>query len=77
MKPKVKISYVESNSLDELKELTNRELEAIQLNIRNVIKDIKLSYKDNNGYVVMIVYAEVEHDEKESLFESGVMSWDY
>ncbi len=74
MKPKVKISYVESNSLDELKELTNRELEAIQLNIRNMIKDIKLSYKDNNGYVVMIVYAEVEHDEKESLFESGVMS---
>ena len=74
MKPKVKISYVESDSLDELKELTNRELEAIQLNIRNVIKDIKLSYKDNNGYVVMIVYAEVEHDEKENLFESGVMS---
>ena len=74
MKPKVKISYVESNSLDELKELTNRELEAIQLNVRNVIQDVKLSYKDNNGYVVMIVYAEVEHDEKEKLFESGVIS---
>ena len=77
MKLKVKISYVESNNLDELKELTNRELEAIQLNIRNVIKDIKLLYKDNNGYVIMIVYAEVENDEKENLFESGVMSWDY
>ena len=74
MKPKVKISYVESDSLDELKELTNRELEAIQLNIRNVIQDVKLTYKDNNGYVVMIVYAEVENDEKENLFESGVMS---
>lgn len=74
MKLKVKISYVESNNLDELKELTNRELEAIQLNIRNVIKDIKLLYKDNNGYVIMIVYAEVENDEKENLFESGVMS---
>ena len=42
-----------------------------------MIQDVKLTYKDNNGYVVMIVYAEVEHDEKESLFESGVMSWDY
>ena len=60
---KIKVSFIESENLDELKDLTNREIEAIQVNIRNIVKDVDLTSKPSGGYVVQITYEELELDE--------------
>lgn len=62
MKSKVKVRFVEATNLDELKELTNKELEAIQVNVRNMIRDIRTSIY-GTGYLVQITYEEVDFDE--------------
>ena len=63
MKSKVKVRFVEAANLDELKELTNKELEAIQVNVRNMIRDIRTSIY-GTGYLVQITYEEVDFDEE-------------
>ena len=60
MKSKIKVAYVEAENLEELENLTNKEIEAIQVNIKNIIKDVDLTHKNNTGYVVQITYEEIE-----------------
>ena len=54
----IRVEFVEAETLEELKELTNKAVEAIQVNIRNVVKDIQLTSKVTGGYVVQITYEE-------------------
>ena len=60
MRSKVKVEYVEASNLEDLKILTNKAIDAIQVNIRNIVKDVDLSYKPNNNYIVQITYEELE-----------------
>lgn len=60
MKSKIKVEFVEAENLDELRDLTNQAIAAIQVNVRNIIKDVNLTHKLTNGYVVQITYEETE-----------------
>lgn len=68
---KIKVSFVESDNLEELKELTNKEIEAIQVNIRNVIKDVNLKCKPNGGFIMQINYEELELDENKQILNES------
>jgi indole-3-glycerol phosphate synthase len=68
MKSKVRVNFVEADNLEELKEVVSKELEVIQVNVRNIIEDIKTSDRNNSGYICQITYREV--DEPEILSES-------
>lgn len=71
MKSKIKIDYVEAETIDELKETINKEIEAIQVNIKNVIKDVETINKPNGGFIAQILYEEIE--EPKILNESEVL----
>lgn len=60
MKSKIKVEFVEAENLDELRDLTNQAIAAIQVNVRNIIKDVNLTHKPTGGYVVQITYEETE-----------------
>ena len=59
----IKVEFVEADNLDELRETTNKAIQAIQVNVRNIIKDVNLTHKPIGGYVVQITYEEVKYDE--------------
>lgn len=67
MKMRVKIEYVEGNTLDELRENVNKALEAIQLNVKNSIMEVK-TFDYGTNLVAQIAYAELE-EIKEPLME--------
>ena len=77
MKSTVKVRYVEAINTDELNELINKEISAIQVNVRNIIRDIKpVSIGGTGTYLVQITYEEVDFDEpvpKTILKESEIM----
>lgn len=58
MKSNIKVEYVEAGTLDELKELVDKTISAIQVNVRNTIKDIKTITRTNGGFLVQITYEE-------------------
>lgn len=72
MKSKVKVEFVEADSLEELKNQTNKAIEAIQVNVRNMIRDIDLINKPNGGYVTQITYEEVEFEEDKIILNESV-----
>lgn len=67
MKSKTKVSYVSEYYLENLPDSVNKELSAINVNVRNVIKDISLNYVPNAGYVVQIVYEELDINNEDEL----------
>lgn len=58
MKSKTKIAFIEADDLKELAENTNKELEALELNVNNKIKVVNLIQKYNGGYITIITYEE-------------------
>ena len=72
MKSKVKVEFVEADNLEELKNQTNKAIEAIQVNVRNMIRDIDLINKPNGGYVTQITYEEVEFEEDKIILNENV-----
>ena len=67
MKSKTKVSYVSEYYLENLPDSVNKELSASNVNVRNVIKDISLNYVPNAGYVVQIVYEELDINNEDEL----------
>lgn len=67
MKSKTKVSYVSEYYLENLPDSVNKELSAINVNVRNVIKDVSLNYVPNAGYVVQIVYEELDINNEDEL----------
>ncbi len=65
---KIKVSYIEATTIEQLQDLVDRELEALQLNIKNKVAEVK-TIRDTNGYVAQIVYMEIEDIERELLKE--------
>ena len=59
----IKVEFVEADNLEELRDITNKAIQAIQVNVRNIIKDVNLTNKPTGGYVVQITYEEVKYDE--------------
>ena len=59
----IKVEFVEADNLEELRDITNKAIQAIQVNVRNIIKDVNLTNKLTGGYVVQITYEEVKYDE--------------
>ena len=59
----IKVEFVEADNLEELRDMTNKAIQAIQVNVRNIIKDVNLTHKPTGGYVVQITYEEVKYDE--------------
>lgn len=57
MKSKVKVSFVKADSFEELQELVNREIEAIQVNVRNTITGIS-TVSEGESYITQITYEE-------------------
>ncbi len=65
----IKVSYIEATDVTALQELVSKELEAIQLNVKNRIVDVK-PFILGDKLVAQIAYAEVE---EQVLKESGLM----
>lgn len=66
MKSKVKVSFVKADSFEELQELVNREIEAIQVNIRNTITGIS-TVSEGESYITQITYEEAREILNEGL----------
>lgn len=60
MKSKIKVEYLEASSLEELNEVVQVGIEAIQVNVKNKILDIKTLEKSSGGYLVQVTYEETE-----------------
>lgn len=59
MKSKIKVSYVIAGNEEELQNMVNIELEAIQVNVKNKVKDIRFG-QAHTGYIAQITYEENE-----------------
>ena len=66
MKSKVKVSFVKADSFEELQELVNREIEAIQVNVRNTITRIS-TVSEGESYITQITYEEAREILNEGL----------
>jgi len=66
MKSKVKVSFVKADSFEELQELVNREIEAIQVNVRNTITGIS-TVSEGESYITQITYEEAREILNEGL----------
>ena len=66
MKSKVKVSFVKADSFEELQELVNREIEAIQVNVRNTITGIN-TVSEGESYITQITYEEAREILNEGL----------
>ena len=65
---KIKIEYVEAATIEQLQEEVSKALEAIQLNIRNRVAEVK-TIKSESGYVAQIAYGEIEENIPQVLME--------
>ena len=66
MKSKVKVSFVKADNFEELQELVNREIEAIQVNVRNTITGIR-TVSEGESYITQITYEEAREILNEGL----------
>lgn len=66
MKSKVKVSFVKADSFEELQELVNREIEAIQVNVRNTITGVS-TVSEGESYITQITYEEAREILNEGL----------
>ena len=66
MKSKVKVSFVKADNFEELQELVNREIEAIQVNVRNTITGIS-TVSEGDSYITQITYEEAREILNEGL----------
>lgn len=66
MKSKVKVSFVKADNFEELQELVNREIEAIQVNVRNTITGIS-TVSEGESYITQITYEEAREILNEGL----------
>lgn len=65
---KIKISYVGAPDLEQLQEAVSKELEALQLNVKNKVAEVK-TIKDDSGYLAQIAYMELDGMEQQILME--------
>lgn len=72
MKSKIKIEYVEAEDIDELNKVVSSYTEAIQVNIKNKIKDVDIIAKPSGGYIAQITYEELEEPHVEVLNENNL-----
>jgi len=63
MKASVKVEYVKADNLEELQTLTNKAIEAIQVNIKNYIRGVDLKAVSSNEYISEIIYEELLEDD--------------
>ncbi len=63
MKTSVKVEYVKAENLEELQTLTNKAIEAIQVNIRNYVRGVDLKVVNSNEYISEIIYEELIEDD--------------
>ena len=66
MKSKVKVSFVKADSFEELQELVNREIEAIQVNVRYTITGVS-TVSEGESYITQITYEEAREILNEGL----------
>lgn len=66
MKSKVKVSFVKADNFEELQELVNREIEAIQVNVRNTITGVS-TVSEGESYITQITYEEAREILNEGL----------
>lgn len=65
---RIKVSYVEAQNLEQLQDVVSKELEAIQLNIKNKVAEVK-TITSGDKYVAQIVYMEIDDLDKQILME--------
>ena len=65
---RIKVSYVEAQSLEQLQDVVSKELEAIQLNVKNRVAEVK-TITSGDKYVAQIVYMEIDDLDKQILME--------
>lgn len=65
---RIKVSYVEAQNLEQLQDVVSKELEAIQLNIKNRVAEVK-TITSGDKYVAQIVYMEIDDLDKQILME--------
>jgi thioredoxin reductase len=68
MKMRIKVEFITGSNIEELQENVNKALEAIQLNVKNNIVEVK-TISAEGSFVSQIAYAELEELEKEPLME--------
>ena len=68
MKMRIKVEFITGSTIEELQENVNKALEAIQLNVKNNIVEVKTISAEGN-FVSQIAYAELDELEKEPLME--------
>ena len=68
MKMRIKVEFITGSTIEELQENVNKALEAIQLNVKNNIVEVKTINAEGN-FVSQIAYAELDELEKEPLME--------
>ena len=66
MKSNVKVSFVKADNFEELQELVNREIEAIQVNVRNTITGVN-TVSEGESYITQITYEEAREILNEGL----------
>lgn len=68
MKMRIKVEFITGSNIEELQENVNKALEAIQLNVKNNVVEVKTISTEGN-FVSQIAYAELDELEKEPLME--------
>ncbi len=66
---KIKISYVSAETIEQLKEEVNKELEALQLNVNNRIIEVR-TLVAGSGFVAQVAYADVANTVQRLMEES-------
>ena len=67
----IKISYVKAENVEQLQDEVNKELEALQLNVKNKVAEVK-TIKDDSGYLAQIAYMELDGMEQQILMEGDI-----
>ena len=70
---KTKIDFVEASDIQQLKEELNKLLEAIQVNIKCRVAEIK-TIPTTTGYIAQVVYIELEDSLNQVLNEEVVVN---
>lgn len=70
---KIKIVYVEAENIEKLQEVVNKELDALQMNVRNKVVEVK-TLTTTDGYAAQIAYAELEGAPQEILMEGDAVN---
>lgn len=71
---KTKVDYVEASDLIQLKDEVNKLLDAIQVNIKCRVAEVKTIVNPSGGYIAQVVYLELDDNLTQTLNEEVAVS---